>query len=362
MKEVISSSGAAEKRWVRLGLLTHSRQEPQNEDRMVHRLSAWSSVSSSWESAEFEQRSFYFLDAARFLGREYECLKSCLSAEIVHRAFVVGDLGCRAEPITGIPKIQLLYEQIPLSEFRFRVKAFESSGFFHGIRCGLLPSSLYATRDALLHPAAVAKILAMRPKLLFAGQSGLISMRNLFLQHGDVREWVDRVSPVVAQLNTEVRVCGSVEHAAKLMLEYTASFTRLLELTTYALTQEQLKIQRHTVVFKSVFRFVLCNLLKNLHLIINLDYSMGFLRVYQSCIYSKHLLIDFGGVNGYEVLYPRSADMLRSGAVFFQLEQEKMLGCQMELSDRQLRCYIESQLAAISILYEKHCGLPLEAG
>lgn len=355
----VVTSGPAEMRWVRFGLLTHDGESRLGEAAAEGLLT--SGVEAPANEAPLDGRqSFYFMDAARLLGRDLERFAARVAPLSVEHAFVVGDLGCAGGPIPNVGKIELLYHQIGFAEFRRRLRVLEASARAKVKAAALYPRWVYAARDVVHQPRSVLRILMKPPTIVFAGQSGLDSLRNVFRQHeSNEPEAARAFEAAIEGLEEEAKTCESSARAAENIIRHSAAIEMAVEATKLAQMQSHLRSQRFTIIFKSVLRFVLLSTMANRGWLINIGYDFGFLRVYQSRMYRRHLFVDFGGVNGYEPLYPRMADIMRSELDFYQLSQPLMHACQMSRSESCLKGYIDEQWGNLENAFRKHCGAAL---
>ena len=107
------------------------------------------------------------------------------------------------------------------------------------------------------------------------------------------------------------------------------------------------------VIFKSVFRIILLKYLDRMGLLIFIEYPKMYLRIYNSKLYSKFKYIDFGGNNGFEKLYPRTADLKSTGIEYFQFDQNKMKNCYSNLLKINLCKIIEDDLTKLFVFGEQ---------
>lgn len=326
------------RRWVYLGLVSHG------EEARIGEFRPWERVRSA-DLQGGSSPAFYLLDSARILGEGYEHYQALRDEYPKVTVSTVGDLGGSAEIVPGLSDVRLLYEQLGFAEFRRRVLAAGAGPGNWKPSCGLHPSMLYMARDWVCHPMLTRQVLKQKAALLFGGHSGIASLKTLFAQHdGGDRGTVEQLDRTITKMASDGARCASAGTAAQLITYHGSKLEELLAGTKYAQRQPHLGVQRKCVVFKSVFRFFFIKLLSAKQTLIHLDYAAGFLRIYQSQLFQDLKLIDLGGVNGFESLYPRTADMVRAGLKFHQINQVAMRNCMQEMEVRLLEKYLEEEL------------------
>lgn len=357
--KILSETGAR-RRWIKLGTLTRRIEDEyldkpscgQSKASLHYLITALDALAPNIEQGR-ELISFVSLDSAFFLGKSYESLTNAVNSHCFSSVYIVGDLGVSNNPIPHIPKAKLLYSQEYSQNGEKLYASLHAHDLWEGIVHGIYPGVLYGCKDLVMHPLRVAKLLSSESKLiLFAGQDGTYSIQNLFMQHDDnalsnAAMWRANVNGILKRLSGEMEIQPSVVGAAELIVAGTSELTELIENTKYAIEQGYLKEQRCTVLFKSVFRFVFLRLLVRMNLLTIIAYPTEYIRIYNSNLYNRHLFLDLGGINGYEPIYPRVADMVYSGLVYFQVNQQGMQSCQQNLSIDQVARFIDCNVTQL---------------
>lgn len=361
MKFKLLCNSAPHRRWIKFGLLTHCfdgddvlKKPCVRNNRILNYLTMDLANFKSIKDNGDTFKSFIALDAANFLGKNYDRLTNALESDEISAVYVVGDLGVMNNLVPHLPKVRLLYNQKYSADLHEFYSVLHSMSYYEAAAYGVYPGFFYGCKDIASHPSkALSLMFSREKKVIFAGQDGRHSIYSLFLQHEEESLHKDKnlqfkVESVINRLLSDVESQPSVENAANLIVNGTMELSSILENTEYAKTQDLFKSQRKTVLFKSIFRLVMLRVLSLKGLLTIIDYPAEYLRIYNSNFYRQHLFIDFGGANGYECIYPRVADMVFNRLSFFQFDQDGMLSCQDNLLADGLAVYIDGQLHHMS--------------
>ncbi|TRZ76717.1 MAG: hypothetical protein D4R94_04365 [Chitinophagaceae bacterium] len=358
MKYKIITNNAPHRRWIKFGVLTQqnndysnykvNRQKPSTEHHLI--------LKNEDNAIENDLKSFVSLDAADFLGRDFIKLTTSLSTRGFSNVFIVGDLGVSESPIPTLDNVVLLYNQNNANDIKKLYKSLHSNTLYENFSNGIYPGFFYGTKDLLKHPLKVSKLLFEKNNLiLFAGQDGSHSIYNIFSKHTkEPNNLQSKVKNILDKLSNEIVNEPSVTNASNSIIKGVSEISFLLENTPYAIEQTNLKVQRETIIFKSLFRFILIRLLIKQGLITIIKYPEEYIRIYNSNWYNRHTFIDFGGVNGYEKIYPRVADMIYNQLPFVQFDQEEMKLCQQKNSIADLASFIDVQMDILRRITNKN--------
>lgn len=337
----------SQSRWIHLGLFTHflAGSLQVKPGSII--------TTDNQSSGKSTTKSLVIFDAMNLMGRDYKMYESCCNKNIFENIFVVGDIISDIQNIPICHKLQLLFNQGKCSQVNTLTKTFQSIPLKDRIRYKIFPGFIYAIKDLIKHPIVVLSLICKRRTLLFAGQNGIHSLNSILLKHKkennpeEQRMTREVIEIHLSQCRTNIHHSSTSYDLSEEIINTHNIIMKELESSHYAVEQPFFHQSRETVVFKSVFRFVMIDYLEKKGLLTFIEYPKQFIRVYNSKLYKKHLLIDFGGVNGYESLYPRIADINCRGLKSFQFNQSKMKHCQTKMNCLQLSDYLKSQLLAM---------------
>jgi hypothetical protein len=171
-------------------------------------------------------------------------------------------------------------------------------------------------------------VLAPRPRLVFAGQSGRWTLQHLI------------PSPTSAIVRQAMREIHSFEQFRQNM-----SFS-LLDLVGALRGEEGLRGNDWYLAAKALLRLeTLAQLVRQTDRHTLLFYPAKNVNVYQSALRSDDIYLDFGGMNGDERIYPRYADLLvgKRTAVVVSAPPEALYP--LDVGDIQIACAIQNSAA-----------------
>jgi len=356
----IDVKNVAHKRWIKFGLLTHNNLKSDKEN-----ITGFSKISKcvttninyfdNYSHKKDYETSFVSLDAASFLGRTYTNTLEIIDRKKFKCIYIVGDLGAKNIPFFDFDNLSLLYDQSKNNSFSTLNKIFHDIKFFEGMKSGIFPSALYFLKDVTSHPLEVKKLIFNtdfdKKKYIFAGQNGTHSIYNIFDQH-ECLESIQKtnrikISEILNEYINDISKDTSSLDISEIIINITNQLIEILENTTFALEQTNFRKYRETIIFKSVFRLCIIRLLDELGVLELIKYPDKYIRIYNSSYYEQYIHIDFGGVNGYEKLYPRVADIIFNKLSYHQLNQDDLKRCQASLEIKNLKRYIDCELALL---------------
>lgn len=349
MKRVnILTNNSAHRRWILLGLKSH-QYNSINKTTSIHY------ITTNCDEVNNRPISLVLLDGVDLIGRNYEKTKTLIYSGRFDNIFVVGDICIKSKLIENQNIIKLLFKQQSTEDSILRIVDLRID-FFSKIKYNIPLDFLYPLKDFFSHPKIISKILFQPRTIIFAGQTGKYSILEIFQKHihanDDIHIYINYLESIFSNLSMMITCEIKFEELASYIINAHFEILAKMDDTYYARLQPFFKTERNTVIFKSIFRFVILTFLQKKDLLFLITYPESFVRVYNSNLYKKHLFIDFGGVNGYESLYPRTADLCFNKLDFYQFEQEGMKTCQLNLNIEDLSLYIETQIN--ELIYKKN--------
>lgn len=134
--------------------------------------------------------------------------------------------------------------------------------------------------------------LANRREIVFAGQSGRISLQHLL--NTEKRDAARLIREMQNFESLGKPIAFPIEHAIELVLK-----------------QESLVADRRRVALRALYRAYALSAVRDVGLPVRyIFYPHRNINIYQSPLLSRAVYLDFGGVNGDEQIYPRAADLL----------------------------------------------------
>ena len=235
----------------------------------------------------------------------------------------VGDLGLRPHELFDGRPCSLLYDQLSnyhregnlMFQLRARLLTIRR-GQHHLYRLGL--TSL--AKDLATHPVECLRLALGPGTVVFAGRSGMCGIMHTVASLGCDSQCRDKF------FNELQRDLARLDRAP--FEETCREFARLLQKAyrfAEQISHDELSFKaRKCILFKSLFRLFCLSLLSRYIKLVVLGYPEYYLRVYESRVYRRHTFLDFGGINGFESIYPRTADLSSNGAKWLQVDQELM--------------------------------------
>jgi hypothetical protein len=349
MNYKINVDNYAHKRYINYGLKTHDYNRTEQEDLINNeRISIVTTITEK-KNVKIQQ-SLVVLDSASILGKHFVGFTKMLENNDLVSIYIVGDTCFESDYIKSKTNIKLLYKQGINNVF----EVFDSHGLFKYFINGNLPGIVYFCRDIVKQPRIVYKILTKSKSILFAGQDGESSIKFLLSSHIENSENLEiiqqRLSLSLKNISSKINKFTTIKSISKHIIELTSEFSDIIEKTDYALDQKFFKEQRMTILFKSFFRFFMIKYMESKEILTVIKYPKEYLRIYNSKFYNRNYFIDFGGVNGYESLYPRMADIIYNQLQYFQFNQDELRLCQLELDTNCLETYIKTQIGLLNSL------------
>jgi hypothetical protein len=328
-------------RWTYLGILT---QREFFSD--FHNTSIFITENPQDNTENSDKRLIIF-DAMSLLGWRFEYYDKIFKANIFSTIYVVGDIITKVDEFISYHNVKLLFRQ-DITQTNEPIKMWQQISILSKIKYRILPCVFYALRDILNYPFEIIKLLRQKRTILFAGQTGIYSIINLFHCHTDKNnsEECNRITDFI-----EERLCKNnysfvdTENLARTILFEFEILKEELEKLKYSIIQPNFKYCREVILFKSIFRYFVILFLQKKGYLTVISYPKMYIRIYNSKLLKKHLLIDFGGVNGYENIYPRMADIIYNKLDYFQLDQLMMEQCQVAMNLKVITKYLECELA-----------------
>ena len=330
----------AHKRWIYLGLLS------QNDKNCFTQKPIKIVTTNKILSSNDNSISFVLLDGINAIGKNYSQFIQLLESNSFKEIYVVGDAILNNSFFKKYKNIKLLFYQ----DFYHNKDVFKKLTIGKRIKYNILPGLFYFAKDVINNSSFVLDLIKMPKTILFAGQTGKHSVVNLFINHidNDFEEsklyFDNYIEACFNDCDKSIENNNTIENLVTIIIETSNKLKTKLDETKIAIDQTEFEFERYTVIFKSVLRFVIISHLKHLNLLKVIPYPDYYVRLYHSEFYRKHLLIDFGGVNGYESLYPRTADIILNNLHFYQFDQNNMKLCQQNLNSSVLSNYLTKEL------------------
>lgn len=340
----------AHKRWIRFGLASH---------KGLNLFSEFSNKIFTTNKSlviRNKQCSLVVLDGINLIGKNHTFYKDILESNLHDEIFIVGDAILNNTYFNQFKNIKLLFYQ----DFRDNkdvLQKFKNINIYNRFRYNILPGFFYFAKDFINNPVFVSDLIKMPKTILFAGQTGKHSIISLFLNHITEDYEKEKVSfehyvdNCFKRCDNQIKSNNSIDNLCNLIIETNKEIKLKLDKTELAKLQPSFEFERDTVIFKSVLRFVLITHLKYLNLLNVIPYPGFYVRLYHSKFYRKHMFVDFGGVNGYETLYPRTADMVFNQLNFYQFNQQDMKLCQKDLNFNVLSEFLNQELFKLKMSY-----------
>lgn len=275
---------------------------------------------------ELRQKSsirLVLLDAVEAIGNCRHEILTALENGWAKDVLYVGNLGLRtSEFLEGRP-CDLLFDQTAnykdqgsgISRIRNRLLTI-SRGRHDLYHLGLASF----VKDAITHPSRCAELALGKKRAVFAGRDGIDAVHLLL---GSIN------CPAKDRnfLLHEIEAAGTRSLKASID-DLCCEFARLIDtMYRYIVVNSLNEIHQRAmrcISFKALFRYFCLTHLSNRTDLAFLRYPNCYLRVYESPIYRRHKFLDFGGVYGFEPIYPRTSDLCMSGSAYLQLDQKRM--------------------------------------
>lgn len=335
----------SQRRWVLLGLSTH-------HDSFTTKKTI---VDKAYKLITGKKYSLVILDAISVLGKNYDEFCNQIIKKEPNTIYVVGDLFFKNIPILSDKFAKLLFNQKYL-EKNIQFLHFSKLPFFIKIANGALPNITYILKDIFKYPKLTLKVASASKMILFAGQSGKHSILEILKLHSssnDLDKANTKIESIFNQLEDKIQDTN-IDSLGQAIIEAFRLLSAILEKFTYAVLQPQFKLQRDIVIFKSILRYAILLSLQKQGKIYLIQYPNSYLSLYNTRLYKKHLFLDFGGINGYEKVYPRMADIIFNRLKYYQFNQNNMEECQYSLNANKLNNYIQQEITS---LYQLHNNL-----
>lgn len=279
----------------------------------------------SYTSAKFV---WVILDGFYILSNSFTNVIESNCLHFVDHILVVGDCGDirSLQQVAKFPNLNLLFDRdiiLPLA------KKLSSTNAFLRLQYHIPPSSFYQAWDYIKCFRDQPSAFKCDNKLFFAGNDGTIGIKNVFtaINSAQGNYHIQRVDPKAYQREVQDMLQQGTP-LTELMLYSLNYFASLKSIVSDSLLPNEIlyfddqskrfdAIKRvhclNTILFKSLFRITLLMWVayRKLGIVITKPIKNRSYYAY-SCL-SSALMLDMGGLNGFEPIYPRSLDCMLYG-------------------------------------------------
>lgn len=284
-----------------LKLIEYHRQHPKSKARLV-----WA-----------------ILDGFYSLSDSFRSIIDLPELSIIDDILVVGDCGSinHLRLLTGRQDLRLLLGAKGASNL---IKDLCSANPFVRLNHHIPPARCYEAWDALKDPGAKRPRAEGRDLLFFAGNDGLIGISNVFSAIGiqDLSNYSQNVNPVSfqEQLRSGLRANASLSELMEYGYKYFTDLAVFLDgildkfnnnqSSDYIITR---KSCLEAILSKSVSRHAILSWIQHTGLGVVITNPRMNKNYYAYQHFTGFKMLDLGGLNGFEEIYPRRLDCMLYG-------------------------------------------------